>query len=91
MQHDDDIRPEFQRLVVTSLLVRAVAFVLLVPDHMADAEFLRHRHRVVGGTVVHQNHLVHDVRGHLTVGLLQSLRGVVSRHHDYDFLSFQHF
>ena len=36
VQHDNNVGPEFQRFAIAGFLVRTVAFVLFMPDHMPD-------------------------------------------------------
>ena len=90
MEHDHDIRAQVQRLFITGLLIGAIALILLMNDHMLDAQFFRFCLGVVIAKIVNDDHLVHDIKGDFIEGLFERFFGIISRHHHDDFLFIDH-
>ena len=57
MEHHDDIGIVLQGVQVAGLLVAPVAGLVRVPDEL-ERQLARQLDRLVGGEVVHQDHLV---------------------------------
>jgi len=83
MYHDDDVGTQFERRLVTGLLVAAIADVALVA-HQFQAQIRGQGDRVVLAEIVHQNDFVHVILAtHFLVGTAQGFLRVVGGH-DHD-------
>ena len=80
VQHDDDLRVALERLEIAGLLVAAVTDVVRMPDD-AHSEPARDLERLIGGAVVDEDDLVHDVAWDRAHGELERLRRVQRGHH----------
>jgi len=78
MEHDDDIGAEIQCCLVTTLLIRTVAPVLVVSNR-DEAEVLCLPHRVVGARVIHEQDVVDHGAVELVDRPLQRFASVVKR------------
>jgi len=87
--HDHDVGFGVQGLGVAGLLVAAVAHVALV-QKTANPQPPGHLQSLVMGGVVHQQDLVHYVRGDILIGALQGSSGVIGGHDYQDSFSQQH-
>jgi glyoxylase-like metal-dependent hydrolase (beta-lactamase superfamily II) len=89
MDHDNDVRPEFQGRPVTALLVPAISQVFLVDDGFDSDAKGDFRRAVVAG-VIDENHVIDDLERDLAVGLLERIFRVVGGHHHDDHFTVHH-
>src|SRR5580658_1936419 len=90
MEHNDDIGAQFQRFVITGLLVAAITPVLVMPDDMGDPQLAGHGDGPVTAVVVHQHHLIDDIERDLRIGLAEGKLCVIGGENDDQFFSFYH-
>jgi len=89
MEHDDDVGPPAQGFGITRLLIAPIASVLRVDD-AGEAQSARLLDRVVARRVIDEEEFVDDAGRHVRDGLLQGLRGIVSREDDDHCLAVDH-
>src|ERR1700678_4271858 len=89
MHHDHDIRAARECLAIARLLVAAVAQILVMNEG-DQAQFQREFGGAVLTAVINKDDLIDELVRQIAVGSFQSLRRVVRRHYDYNFLAVQH-
>src|ERR1700722_13552402 len=90
MQHDDDIRPQFQRLVIATLLVAAIAAVMVMFDDMGDSELMADVDRPVAAVVIYQYYLVYDIERDFSIGFTEGKLRIIGGEDNDQFFAFNH-
>lgn len=90
MQHDDNVRTDFQRFVVARFLVAAVSLVLLVADDVVNAQLLPYLNGTVAAGIVHEHHFIYNFKRNFFIRFTQSEFRVVGRQNNDEFFSENH-
>ena len=90
MQHDHDIRPEFEGFSVTALLVSTIALVLFVADNVSYAQLPGLFDGMVAAGIIHQHDFVNNVERNLSVCDLKRFFCIIRRKDHHHFLTVEH-
>jgi hypothetical protein len=82
VKHDNDIRIGFECLQIAGLLITTVAPVLHVHNGLYT-QTLSDFDCLILAYVVHEDNVVNNILGNVSVGLLQSFGSIIGRH-DHD-------
>lgn len=69
VQHDHNVSTNLESLVVTGLLITAIAFILLMADDVVNAQFLPYVNGTVAAGIVNQDHFIYNFERNFFVGL----------------------
>ena len=83
VHHHHDVGAGSQRFAIAGLLIGAVTVVAVV-DEQLEAQFAGDARGFIRAAVIHHDHQVHHVLRQVGIGHVQSLGGVIGRHHHHD-------
>ena len=90
VQHDHDIGPDIQCLLITGLLVASITFIYLVLYDMFDAKPMCLSYGLIWTVIVHEHNIIHYIKWYFFIGPLYGPRCLISRKYYNYFLSVQH-